>query len=180
MTFISHQPVRKIMFKNKALFLIFTLGSAFAYAQSQALSQAQTAYEQGNKVQAFKYLQQGASEGDKIAQYNLSISYSNGEGTAKDEKKALQWLEKSAQQGYEPAQYDLGLYYLQKKQFAKAAPWLERSSFQGNPIAQFNYAMMLLKGDGVKKDVELAKQWLEQSVKSGFPPAVEALQKLQK
>ncbi|SUO94745.1 tetratricopeptide repeat protein [Suttonella ornithocola] len=151
------------------------LYAANPQAEMQA---AATAYQKGNKVEAFKHLQNAAAAGDAIAQYNLSVAYSNGDGTKVNAKNALIWLKKSAQQGYPPAQYDLALYYLSQKQPTQAAPLLKILADKGDAAAQFNYGMMLIKGDGVKVNVTQGKQYISQAAKQGFPPAQQILPQL--
>ena len=38
-----------------------------------------------------------------MAQFNLGLSYAEGEGVKKDKKKAKEWLQKAAEQGVEEA-----------------------------------------------------------------------------
>ncbi|MFP5411331.1 MAG: tetratricopeptide repeat protein, partial [Gammaproteobacteria bacterium] len=47
-----------------------------------------------------------------VAQYNLGISYRDGNGVPRDGKSAVNWLSRSAKNGYALAQNDLGaLFY---------------------------------------------------------------------
>ena len=52
-----------------------------------------------------------AEQGDASAQYNLGVSYANGEGVLKDEAEAVRWYRLSADQGNAFAQYNLGVRY---------------------------------------------------------------------
>lgn len=56
---------------------------------------------------ALPLIQEAAEAGHVEAQFRLGIMYRNGEGTVKDNAKAVQWLKGAAQQGYSVAQYFL-------------------------------------------------------------------------
>lgn len=145
---------------------------------SPLLQKAMQAQAQGDMATGFKYLLEAAQQGDVVAQYNLSVAYSNGDGVAANETLAIDWLTKAANQGHFPAQYDLAIYYLSKKQPALAAPWMKKCADAGSAPAQFNYGKMLLKGDGVAKDVALGKRYIQQSAAQEFPPAQQLLPQL--
>jgi TPR repeat protein len=57
-----------------------------------------------NQKKAVEWYQKAAEQGDAIAQYNLGISYKEGQGVKKDKNKAAEWLSKAAAQGDEDAQ----------------------------------------------------------------------------
>jgi len=52
----------------------------------------------------FAQLRADAEKGDAQAQYNLGVSYANGQGVPKDKAQAKQWYRKAAEQGFEQAQ----------------------------------------------------------------------------
>ncbi len=52
-----------------------------------------------------------AEQGDAIAQYNLGVMYTKGEGVPQDDGEAVRWFRKAAQQGFSQAQYNLGVMY---------------------------------------------------------------------
>ena len=56
-----------------------------------------------------KRLVKSAEQGHAGAQNSLAICYDNGEGVAKDLKKAVKWFTKSAEQGDATAQYNLAI-----------------------------------------------------------------------
>ena len=47
-------------------------------------------------------------QGDAWAQYNLGNAYNNGEGVAKDQQEAVRWFRMAAEQRHASAQYNLG------------------------------------------------------------------------
>ena len=51
------------------------------------------------------------SRGKPKAQYNLGVSYSNGEGVPQDDAEAVEWYHRAAEQGLAEAQYNLGVSY---------------------------------------------------------------------
>ena len=55
------------------------------------------------------HLFKAAEQGDASAQSNLGVMYENGEGVAKDYKKAVYWLRKAADQGFAPAKEALAI-----------------------------------------------------------------------
>ncbi|MBP3195188.1 MAG: sel1 repeat family protein [Cardiobacteriaceae bacterium] len=160
------------------LFLSIALAATSFVANAQDassdLAQAAQAAAQGDKAQAAKHLQNAANKGDAVAQFNLGVAYASGDGVTANEKTAIDLWQKSAAQGYPAAQYELAIYYLDKKQASKAAPLLKSLADNGDPAAQYNYAMMLGKGDGVKKNDALALEYLQKSAAQGFPPALQA------
>lgn len=139
---------------------------------------AQMAFQQGDIANGIKYLTAAAKAGNAPAQYNLSVAYSNGDGVEVNMKTAISWLQKAAAQNYPPAQYDLALYYLSQKQPKKAAPLMKSLADQGDAASQFNYGMMLLRGDGVSKNQELGKQYIQNAANQEFPPAQQMLQQI--
>ena len=78
-----------------------------------------------------------AEQGDAEAQYNLGVSYYNGEGVAQDYAEAVKWWRKAAEQGYADAQYNLGLsYYTKFYQQDKALELFKAAARQGHKEAQ--------------------------------------------
>eukprot|EP00984_Skeletonema_dohrnii_P027910 scaffold17630_cov92-Skeletonema_dohrnii-CCMP3373.AAC.3 len=71
---------------------------------------ANARYEEGNYVDAFKYLTKAAGLGDAESHYKLSKLYLNGEGVEKDEKKQIHHLEEAAIAGHPYARLCLACY----------------------------------------------------------------------
>ena len=61
----------------------------------------------GDYYRAFKYWTKAAELGDALAHYQLSVSYANGEGVEKDEKKEIFHLEEAAIRGHRSARFNL-------------------------------------------------------------------------
>jgi len=83
-----------------ALVVLVLLGTSWADAAAQT-----TAAE----VAATR---QQAEQGDAIAQYNLGVMYSTGQGVPEDDVEAVAWWRKAADQGQASAQHFLGVSYV--------------------------------------------------------------------
>ena len=81
-----------------------------------------------------------AEQGDASAQYNLGVSYANGEGVLKDEAEAVRWYRLSADQGNATAQYNLGVSYANGEGVLKdsvlAHMWFNIVGVNGNEAAR--------------------------------------------
>ena len=78
-----------------------------------------------------------AEQGDAEAQYNLGVSYYNGEGVAQDYAEAAYWFHKAAEQGNAYGQYGLAdLYYYKFYQQDKALELFKAAARQGHKEAQ--------------------------------------------
>lgn len=166
----------------KKFFCIWVLALSFpAWADNQAEVRAATqALQAGDYFAAFRHWEKAAQGGDAVAQYNLSVAYSNGDGVQADENQAIEWLKKSAAQRYQPAQIDLAAWYLRNGRFAQAADIFKQLADIGHPLAQFNYGIMLGRGDGFPAPQEMeGLEWIRKSAAQGFPPAQEFLRELE-
>ena len=52
-----------------------------------------------------------ANQGDTEAQFNLGLTYKEGQEVQQDSKMAAKWYQKAAEQGHITAQFNLGLLY---------------------------------------------------------------------
>ncbi len=53
-----------------------------------------------------------------------------------------------------------------------AAEWNRKAAEMGDPLAKFNHGLDLLRGYGVKQNLELAKKYIDQAAKAGIKDAV--------
>src|SRR6266496_825050 len=58
-----------------------------------------------DQAQAVKWYRKAADQRYAVAQYNLGVCYSRGEGVARDEAEAVKWYRKAAEQNCVYAQY---------------------------------------------------------------------------
>lgn len=86
-------------------------------------------------LEAAKWFQKAAAQGDAEAEYELGILYSQGYGVLKDERQAVVWLRKAAMGGSRMAQSELGWLYKTgelgvKPDKEEAYFWLQLSTSQ--------------------------------------------------
>ncbi len=81
-----------------------------------------------------------AKQGVPSAQYQLGLSYKEGEGVPQDDEQAVSWFRKAAEQGYAPGQNYLGILYEKgrgvPKDDTQAAAWYRKAATQGHKVAQ--------------------------------------------
>ena len=89
----------------------------------------------------FKETLKEAEKGNAIAQSDLGIMYTRGDGVSKDDVEAVKWFRKAAEQGLDNAQYNLGVMYYEgegiPKDYAEAYAWLNLARAQGNSLTKF-------------------------------------------
>lgn len=62
----------------------------------------------------------------------------------------------------------------------KTVEFQKKRAEAGAPSAQYDLGMRYLKGDGVEKDLDLAKKWLNASATNGNSQAIKKLEELNK
>lgn len=119
--------------------------------------------QQGNFDQAHALWLIEAEKGDPVAQFNLGVMYSRGDGVPQDEKKVAIWYHLAAEQGYADAQHNLGIMYEKglglPRDFKEAVKWYRLAAEQGHPSGQNNLGFMYYQGNGVLKNFEQAYAW---------------------
>jgi TPR repeat protein len=80
-----------------------------------------------------------ADQGHASAQFNLGISYDNGQGVPQNYAEAVKWYRLAADQGDASAQYNLGqMYRLGEgvpQDYVSAHMWLNQSAAKGETRA---------------------------------------------
>ncbi len=131
--------------------------------------------EATKSIESKAALETRAMNGDKSAQFELGAIYHDGDGVAKDLKKAKQWFEKSAAAGDERAQFNLGVMYYTgegiKQDYQRAQQWFQKSVDQGNARAQFNLGVMEYRGEGMKQDFGKALNLFTKAATQNFAEA---------
>jgi TPR repeat protein/S1-C subfamily serine protease len=119
-----------------------------------------------NAMKAVEWFTKAAAQDDfiaQVAQFNLALMYSEGDGISKDDAKAIEWLTKAAKSGWAEPQFHLGLAYARgegaPKDFVKAAEWYRKAAEQGKVDAQFYLGLSYATGEGVPKDDVQAHCW---------------------
>lgn len=112
-----------------------------------------------------------ANRGNAQAQFDLGVSYENGDGVAKNARKAEAWYLKAANQGHVDAQYNLGLLYCKDEgipqNFGKAARWFTKAANQGDTDAMNTLAVFYVEGLGVQKNYGKAEMLFRNSCNGG-------------
>ena len=122
------------------------------------------------------YYRAAAAQGDVDAQYQLGRIYLDTLGV--DRSEAYEWTAKAALSGHSGAQYNLSqLYHSRKGENlpAEALYWLRAAAESGNADAQHDLGFRLARGQGMEKNPEQARMWLERAASAGHDGARIAL-----
>lgn len=130
-----------------------------------------------------KSAQQGYAE----AQNELAVCYEQGKYVKKDLKVAAYWYEKAAAQNHALANKQLGYLYKDgagvEKNKSKADLYFKKSlqlyladAERGDEFAMYMVGECYFFGDGVEKDLDIAKSWYEKAAALGDQGAIEALE----
>ncbi|ATC64478.1 hypothetical protein CMV30_11230 [Nibricoccus aquaticus] len=124
-------------------------------------------------ARAFLWLGDAASEGDRIAQFNLAQYYFDGRCSAPDFRLHIRLLRQSADKNFGPAALKLSLYYrhglLTEKDAAQARHYLHIAAEAGVPRAMYALSEELLESDS--KDTAEGLRWLELAAIKKHPAA---------
>jgi TPR repeat protein len=66
----------------------------------------------------------------------------------------------------------------QAEALKKTIEFQKKRAEEGSPSAQYELAMRYLRGDGLEKDVETGRKWLEKSAGKDYSPAKKKLEEL--
>jgi TPR repeat protein len=122
-----------------------------------------------DRIAAARLFEQAARQGHPAANYNLGLLFLRGDGKPENPIRAMQHLRYAAEKGVTAAQYDLGALYQKgagtppliiQPDALEAATWIGKAARGGMPEAQFEYAVMLLRGQGLAADKDLAVPYL--------------------
>ena len=87
-----------------------------------------------------------------LAQSNLGLMYTTGEGVPEDDAEAVRWYRLAAEQGVARAQYSLGFKYATgagvPQDDVEAVRWYRLAADQGEANAQNNLGLMYETGTG--------------------------------
>ena len=175
-------PMKKILL---ATLLTLSCASVFAADATPAatglnpeFAKAQELIQAKNYTAAYKEFERLAQTGNAQALYNLGYLTQTGQGTAKDDKKALKYYQDASNKGYSVASYVLAQSYGTgqlglAKNDKKVREYLDKSSTQGFEDATVELAVLLFAENKPASDT-LGLQKLAPLVKNNFPPAVHA------
>lgn len=161
-------PIVRDVMKKIILASLLALSSAVAIADTAA-KKTDTTFAQVEKSLAAKdykaaytELERLSKAGNAQATYGLASLTASGQGTTKDEKKALKLFEESANKNFPLAQYTLGHTYLAgqfgvKKDVAKGKSYLDKASKQGFEMATLDLAGLLFSENTTTSNQQAVK-----------------------
>lgn len=140
-----------------------------------AFTKATQLYEAKDYPAAFQEMQRLATTGNKQAIYNLGYMTQLGQGTVKDEKKALQYYQEASNKGYGPASYVLAQAYHKSTLGLTHNPqkykeYLDKASTQGSDEATVEFADLLFRQGKPEYD-QIAIQRLLPLLRKDYYPA---------
>ena len=116
-----------------AIILVLNFASPVA---AGPVEDAIAAQGRGDYATALRLFRPLADQGDALAQYNLGVMYSNGQGVPQNYAEAMKWYRLAANQGDADAQYNLGVMYDNgqgvPQDYAEAVKWYRLAADQGN------------------------------------------------
>ncbi len=116
-----------------------------------------------NKAAAL--FEKSALQGYAPAQFNLALIHDGGMLGKRDDELTVRWMRAAADAGMPNAMVAMGLLTHDARASGdSAADWFERAAKAGDAQGQFLYAVALKEGDGRKKNVKDAKQWVERAL----------------
>ncbi len=125
-----------------------------------------------------------ANSGDVLAQQELAVRYLLGKGVKADTAKGAYWTLRAASQNLLQGRFNLGILLTN----GWGVEWNPFQAFEhfsycadhGMQEAQYVVGTMFMENLVVPRDMQQAKRWLRAAADSGYTPAAELLQKLQR
>lgn len=145
-------------------------------AKNDVFAKATQLYEAKDFSGAFQEMQRIANTGNAQAIYNLGYMHQVGQGTTRDEKKALQYYQDASNKGFGQASYTLAQVYRNgslgvTKNSQKYKEFLDKASNQGSDDAIVESAKLLFEQGKPEYD-QLAVQKLLPLLRKDYRPAV--------
>jgi TPR repeat protein len=151
--------------------LITTLLLTASLVQAASLSDALTAYDEGDLKTAAQGFAESAKRGESLGQFNLAMMNLRKELPGASDAKAWQLLNRAAGQGSALAENALGEMIEQGrrgKPDAKAAcGWFERAAEHGSGDGALATATCYYLGRGRAQDMAQAHRWYLEAAKGG-------------
>ena len=113
----------------------------------------------------------GSAIGDADGDYALGRKAYEAE----DLIDAIQYLERAAGQGHVQSQLLLGYILDKAEENAAAMGYYQQAAAAGSGEAAHAVGTMYANGDGVARDLAMARDWYQRSAMLGYAPALETL-----
>lgn len=124
-------------------------------------------------AEAIKWFTKAANQGDKNAQFNLGVCYSEGKGCVPDLQKAAYWYKKSGK-----AQAELSRLYEREaynKDVQEYYRQVQRDAYLGDEKAQIIMAQAYAMGIAREQDPAKAIEWYMKAAEQGNETAINNL-----
>lgn len=164
--FLSSAMGRRAASNNPYLCLIIDAPDSEVIADEQfriGLAYKEGAYmlPQDDK-KALSYVRKAAERGHAVAQVFMAMGCMKHDDDSNEE--VLYWLQKAAEQGERQALYNIGISYHRgdfggKVDVAKSNECFRQSAEAGYVEAFLRMALIYLNGEGVEKNLKIAKYW---------------------
>lgn len=136
---------------------------------------ALAAVSQTGTREALRTLCSDAAKGNATAIYHLARLHDTGyDSIPKDSIRAISLFRQAAEKGYAPAQNRLGYHLLHAQEQdtrLEGIEWLEKAAMQGDHTAESNLGWLLLGNEGVERNLDNARFWLERAAAAEVPAA---------
>lgn len=147
----------------------------FPIASCADMKTAKVAVKEGDYATAVKNYEKLADIGLPDAQLELAKLYRDGNGVAKNEKKALELIQKSADGGNSKALTELGRMYADGKGVPvdgkQASALFEQAAQKGDTRAYYYRGQLFREGEIVRQDLDLAQSLYLQACIGGYEKA---------
>jgi TPR repeat protein len=118
-------------------------------------------------AQSLAELRALADRGSLASMVYLAEAYTKGLGTSVDLLQAEEWYKRAAQGGSVLASYHLGRSYLAKNDYLNAMKAFESGALAGYMPSTRQLGGLYLRGTGVERDLNKAREFFERASASG-------------
>ena len=130
-------------------------------------------------MEAMKWFQKAAQQGDPGAMYRIGYLYHMGQGVQKSIPESARWFIKSAAAGFAVAQYTAGTLYRDgfgvNQSDAEALRWFMYAAEQGYAPAQHEVGSFVFLGRGTPPDFIEGCKWFYIASANGYEQSDKAL-----
>lgn len=136
--------------------------------------------DSAHAAEMVKWARMAASHGNHVGQTLLGTAYYFGFGVEESDKEAEKWFRWAADQGNVRAMARLADLYWNggvgvPPDYAEAAKWAALAAEDGEPLAMMILGRAYKYGQGVEKNTEEARKWLNRAAEQGLERAKEEL-----